>query len=114
MVNENFNGHTVYGTVQAGESPSDYRTRMARIQAEALEVWQHQLAEQSSTLNSPSDRIRVWERRHQIDLPRDPGHRLIKLIAQNTGLSEEDVYAEQRLRVESRTRVVASATATAP
>jgi hypothetical protein len=109
MSNDNFNGHTVYGTVQAGESTADYRTRMARLQAEALEQWQKQLAEQSSVLNSPSDRIRVWERRHQIDLPRDPGHRLIKLIAENTGLSAEDVYAEQRLRAEARTRVVATA-----
>jgi hypothetical protein len=109
MANENFSGRTVYGTVQAGESTADYRTRMARIQAEALEHWQKQLAEQSSVLNSPSDRIRVWERRHQIDLPRDPEHRLIKLIAANTGLSAEDVYAEQRLRAEARTRVVAAA-----
>jgi hypothetical protein len=82
---------------------------MARLQAEALENWQKQLAEQSSTLNSPSDRIRVWERRHQIDLPRDPGHRLIKLIAANTGLSTEDVYAEQRLRAEARTGAVVTA-----
>jgi hypothetical protein len=56
-------------------------------------------------LNSPSERIRVWERRHQIDLPRDPGHRLIKLIAANTGLSAEEVYAEQRLRAETKMTV---------
>jgi hypothetical protein len=109
MANENFNGRTVYATAQAGESTADYRTRMARLQAEALEHWQKQLAEQSSVLNSPSDRIRVWERRHQIDLPRDPGHRLIELIAANTGLSAEDVYAEQRLRAQARTAVVATA-----
>ena len=111
MSNENFSRGTVYGPVQAGETTSDYRTRIARLQAEALEHWQKQLAEQSSTLNSPSDRIRVWERRHQIDLPRDPGHRLIKLIAANTGLSAEDVYAEQRLRAEARSTTVATAVA---
>jgi hypothetical protein len=102
-------GRIVYGAVQAGESTADYRTRMARIQAEALEQWQKQLAEQSSVLNSPSDRIRVWERRHQIELPRDPAHRLIKLIAANTGLSTEEVYEEQRLRAETRTNLVAAA-----
>jgi|HubBroStandDraft_1064217.scaffolds.fasta_scaffold489511_2 hypothetical protein len=108
MSNENLNSRTVYGAVQAGESPADYRTRLARLQAEALENWQKQLAEQTSVLNSPSDRIRVWERRHQIDLPRDPRHPLIKLIAANTGLSTEDVFAEQRLRAEARTGIVAS------
>jgi hypothetical protein len=110
MDNENFIGRIVYGAVQAGESTADYRTRMVKLQAEALEHWQKQLAEQTSVLNSPSDRIRVWERRHQIDLPRDPGHRLIKLIAENTGLSAEEVYEEQRLRAESRTATVAAAT----
>src|SRR5579862_9630677 len=102
MATENFNGRIAYSTVQAGESTADYRTRMARLQAEALEHWQKQLDAQTSALNSPSDRIRIWERRHQIDLPRDPRHRLIKLIAANTGLSAEDVYAEQRLRAETK------------
>jgi len=108
MANESMSGRIVYGTVQPGESTADYRTRMASLRAEALEHWQKQLAEQTSVLNSPSDRIRVWERRHQIDLPRDPEHRLIKLIAANTGLSAEDVYAEQRLRAKARTSVVAA------
>jgi hypothetical protein len=105
MSNENSSSQIVYGTGRVGETNADYRTRMASLRAEALEHWQKQLAEQSSVLNSPSDRIRVWERRHQIDLPRDPGHRLIKLIAANTGLSAEDVYAEQRLRAAARTPV---------
>jgi hypothetical protein len=109
MSNEKFDRRVVFGAVQAGESTADYRTRMANLQAEALEHWQKQLAEQTSVLNSPSDRIRVWERRHQIDLPRDPGHRLVKLIAANTGLSAEEVYEEQRLRAEVRTSVVATA-----
>ena len=99
MSHENLNGRMVYGPVaHAGESIADYRTRMAIIQAEALERWQQQLHEQSSTLNSPSDRIRIWERRHQIDMPRNPGHRLMDIIAANTGLSLEDVLTEQRLR----------------
>lgn len=109
MTNDSFDGHIVLGAVQVGESTADYRTRMARLQVEALEHWQKQLAEQTSVHNSPSDRIRVWERRHQIDLPRDPGHRLVKLIALNTGLSAEDVYAEQRLRAQARANVAATA-----
>ncbi|HEY1724570.1 MAG TPA: hypothetical protein VGF89_04035 [Steroidobacteraceae bacterium] len=109
MANDSFKGRIVYGTVQAGESTADFRTRMALRQAEALEHWQKQLAEQSSVLNSPSERIRVWERRHQIALPRDAGHRLIDLIAKNTGLSVEDIYAEQRLRAEAQTPIAGSA-----
>jgi len=99
MSHDNLSGRMVYGPVaHAGESIADYRTRIAIVQAEALERWQQQLHEQSSALNSASDRIRIWERRHQIDLPRDPSHRLIDLIAANTGLSLEEVHAEQRLR----------------
>jgi hypothetical protein len=101
MANEKYDRHIVFGSVQAGESTADYRTRMANLQAEALEHWQKQLAEQTSSLNSPAD---------QIDLPRDPSHRLVKLIAANTGLSAEEVYAEQRQRAEARTTVVAAPT----
>jgi hypothetical protein len=108
MAYDKFDRNIVFGAAQPGDSTADYRTRMANLQAEALEHWQKQLAEQSSVLNSPSDRIRVWERRHQIDLPRDPGHPLVKLIAANTGLSAEEVYAEQRLRAEARTNVAAA------
>lgn len=94
---------TVLAAAQFGESVADYRTRLEKLKADALERWQKELAEQSSLLNSPSERIRVWERRHQIDLPRNPQHRLIKLIAENTGLGVEEVQAEQRLRAEAQT-----------
>lgn len=83
---------------RVGESSTDYRERMALIQAEAIERRQQQLHEQSSPLNTPSDRIRIWERLHQVELPRNPSHRLIGVIAQNTGLSADDVRAEQRIR----------------
>lgn len=98
MVNDRFDPRIVIGAAQAGESIADYRTRMAHLRVEALDRWKRDLADQCSTLNSPSERIRVWERRHQIELPRDPSHRLLKLIATDTGLSDEEVYTEQRLR----------------
>lgn len=107
MPNESFYGR--HDPVWTSDGTVDYRIRIANLRAAALEQWQKQLAEQSSVLNSPSDRIRIWEQRHQIPLPRDPRHRLIKLIAANTGLSAEEVYAEQRLRAEARTGVVATA-----
>ena len=86
---------------RAGETNADYRARLAHVQAEALERRQHQLNEQSSPHNTPSDRIRIWERLHQVELPRNPAHRLVAVIAANTGLSAEEVLAEQRVRAQS-------------
>jgi hypothetical protein len=87
---------------QAGESNGDYRERLARVHAEALERRQQELHEQSAPHNDASARIRIWERLHQIDLPRNPAHRLIDIIAANTGLSASDVLAEQQIRANAR------------
>jgi hypothetical protein len=81
-----------------GESQADYRQRMTLLQAEALERRQQELSDQRSPLNTPADRIRIWERLHQLQLPRSPTHRLITVIAANTGLSLAEVRAEQRTR----------------
>lgn len=87
---------------QVGETNGDYRERLARLRAEALERRQHELHEQSAPHNDASARIRIWERLHQIDLPRDPAHRLIGIIAANTGLSASEVLAEQQIRADAR------------
>jgi hypothetical protein len=86
-----------------GESQADCRERMALMQAEALERRQQELQQQSSPLNSPGDRIRLWERLHQVDLPLNPAHRLVSIIAANTGLSTAEVQEEQRLRATAHT-----------
>lgn len=88
---------------QVGETNGDYRERLARVHAEALERRQQELNEQSAPHNDASARIRIWERLHQIDLPRNPAHRLIDIIAANTGLSPSDVLAEQQIRANART-----------
>jgi hypothetical protein len=82
----------------AGELVDDYRERLQRQQAEAVEQRARELAEQTSTLNTPSDRIRIWERRHGLPLPTDPAHRLLQVVANGTGLTLEAVRAEQRQR----------------
>lgn len=79
----------------AGESDTNYRRRAEALEAEAAARRQQQIDEQSSPLNSPSVRIRAWERLHQLDLPPDPTHRLVRVIAANTGLTINDVLAEQ-------------------
>ncbi|HYL69893.1 MAG TPA: hypothetical protein VEY89_01150, partial [Candidatus Dormibacteraeota bacterium] len=87
---------------RVGESQADNRERMAVLQAEALERRQKELGEQRSPLNSPADRIRIWERLHQLTLPRSPSHRLIAVIAAHTSLSLEEVRLEQRERATAR------------
>ena len=87
---------------RAGESQAELRERMTVLQAEALERRQKQLGEQRSPLNSPADRIRIWERLHQLTMPRSPSHRLIAVIAANTGLSLEEVRLEQRERATAK------------
>jgi hypothetical protein len=81
-----------------GESKADYRQRLQLLQEEVAKRRQAQIDEQSSPLNSPPVRIGVWERLHQIDLPRDPNHRLLQLIAANTGLTVDEIRTEQQAR----------------
>lgn len=83
----------------AGELITDYRARLAHEQIQAVERRRLELAEQTSTLNAPDVRIRIWERLHGVALPRDPAHRLLAVIATDTGLMLEQIYEEQRLRV---------------
>lgn len=91
--------HSLFRSLpNAGASNADYRKRVEELKAEADERRQRQIDEQTSPLNSPSVRIRAWERLHQLDLPRDPAHRLVQVIAANTGLSADDVRAEQTSR----------------
>ena len=96
-------------SLHIGESTADRRERMARLQTEALERRQQLLRDQSSPLNTPSARIKLWENLHQLEMPRNPEHRLISVIAENTSLSLEEVRAELRLRVEAPSASVAMA-----
>jgi hypothetical protein len=82
----------------AGEPTADFRERLARQQAEATERRAHALIEQSSVSNSPQARIRIWEQLHAIVLPRNAAHRLVDVIAANTGLTVQQVREEQEQR----------------
>jgi hypothetical protein len=81
-----------------GEPNADFRARIARRQAEAAEVRQRELLEQASIVNSPDLRIRIWERLHEVTMPLDAGHRLLAVIATQTGLTLAQVQAEQHNR----------------
>lgn len=86
----------------AGELVADYRERIARYQLEVEQRRAHELAEQSSTLNAPAERIRIWEQRHGLPLPTSPSHRLLDVVAAGTGLSLEEVQEEQLSRRNAR------------
>jgi hypothetical protein len=87
----------------ATEDPMmDFRARLVHQQAEAAERRRLDLAEQSSRLKTAEERIRIWERIHEVTLPKDPAHRLVDIIAANTGLMTADVHEEQQRRASLR------------
>ena len=94
-------------SVPSGEDPMmDFRARLVHQQAEAAERRRTDLAEQCSRLKTAEERIRIWERIHEVTLPRDPAHRLVEIIAANTGLTGADVRDEQTRRATQRTAAI--------
>lgn len=98
----------------AGEPTADFRERLARQQAEASERRAHALIEQSSVANTPQARIRIWEQLHAIVLPRDSSHRLVDVIAANTGLTVQQVREEQAQRAALAAGPLAAPASTGP
>jgi hypothetical protein len=81
-----------------GELNTDARARRAAIEFEARERRRHELAEQVAIRNTPEQRIQIWERLHELSLPKKPNHPLIRIIAADTELTVADVRDEQRRR----------------
>lgn len=78
------------------------RTHAERMALEAEERLQERrlaLAEQRSAANPPDVRIRAWERVHALRMPQDRDHAVLEVIANQTGLTLEQVRQEQRARV---------------
>jgi len=89
--------------VPSGDDPMmDFRTRLVHQQAENAERRRLDLADQSSRLKTAEERIRIWERLHEVNLPRDSEHRLVEIIAAHTGLTGADVRDEQQRRAALR------------
>ncbi len=87
----------------AGDDPMmDFRARLVQQQTEAAERRRIDLAEQCSRLKTAEERIRIWERIHEVTLPRDSEHRLVQIIAGNTGLTDAEVRDEQARRATLR------------
>lgn len=81
-----------------GESIAEQRARVAHEQAEREEHRQAELLEISSIQNAPSERIRLWERMHELALPSDPNHNLLDVIAAATDLDLAQIREEQQRR----------------
>jgi hypothetical protein len=90
-----------------GELNTDARARRAAIEFEARERRRHELAELVAIRNTPEQRIRVWERLHELSLPRMPNHPLIRTIAADTELTVADIRDEQRRRRTPPTKDIA-------
>ena len=77
---------------------AERKSQLAQAEAEERERKVQEQAEQRSQANTPEQRIRIWERVHQVALPREANHPLVKVIAERTGLSVAEVAAEQLRR----------------
>ena len=56
------------------------------------------LEQLKSTLYSPADRIRAWEKLYGLRLPFDSRHAVLASVAQATGLTMAEVEDEQKIR----------------
>jgi hypothetical protein len=82
----------------AGDLIADHRARVALERRDAAERRRTALADQCSNLKTPEERIRLWEKLHELQLPRSATHRLVAIIAADTQLNPSDVRGEQRRR----------------
>jgi hypothetical protein len=76
----------------------DHRARLERMQFEAAERRERALIDQCAPENSPEARVRVWEKLHQLRLPKDPAHAILRQVARQTSLELAQVLEVQRLR----------------
>jgi len=86
------------------ETVAEHRARLAQEQEVALQLRTDALAGQVAMTNSPSERVRIWERLHGLPLPLSPNHRLLEVIALATQLHIEQVHEVQKLRAAPRSR----------
>ncbi len=91
--------HLEPAAASSGNWMTDHRARIALEESERLERKQRELLEQTSDRNTPAERIRIWERRHGLKLPRDANHRVIGIVAHQTDLALDQVREEQQRRL---------------
>jgi len=94
--------------VNDADAIADRRSQLERDQQEQIAERQKQIALQTSPFSSAEERIRLWEKLHQLALPRSPTHKLLRVIAEKTELAMEQVLEIQRQRFAPPTPPVAA------
>ena len=74
------------------------RKAAKRAEEERATRRQREISAQMSPDNDPQRRIQIWEKLHALNLPREPEHTLVRLIARQTGLTVLEVCDEQERR----------------
>lgn len=101
--------HSLNSALHAlASTPEERRAAVLLEEQEREAVRQKELESQSSSLNDPQERIRIWERLHMLRLPLATGHRLVRLIATQTQLTVKEVQEEQQRRASSASAPPAS------
>lgn len=77
---------------------ADFRAIAERRRLEAEQRRNQALHDQRSIDNTPEVRVRLWERLHQLRLPRDPSHAILNQVAGQTGLAVAEIQEVQRQR----------------
>jgi hypothetical protein len=85
-------------TAGAGTGRAECRVRAAELAAFDRAQRDALVQRMSSFALVPGERIRLWETVYRLRLPSRPDHALIQMIAQRTGLTAEDILAEQHRR----------------
>ena len=85
-----------HGAVADPGSLADRRAQIEHEQQQRLQERQQQIGLLTSRLSTPEERIRLWEKLHALTLPRSPTHKLLRIIAEQTELSLEQVLEVQR------------------
>jgi hypothetical protein len=72
--------------------------RLVLEQRERAERRRSARDEMQSDYRSAAEKISAWERLHGLQLPRDPNHVILRVVARLTGLRMEAVIEEQSRR----------------
>ena len=75
-------------------SAAEHRLRVQHAEQERAALRASELAAQVSPVKGAEERIRIWERLHELRLPRTFGYVLVKVIARQTCLAIGQVHEE--------------------
>lgn len=79
----------------------DHRARAERARLDAEQQRQRSITDQRDAANTPEVRIRIWEKLHQVRLPKSPKHAILEKVASDTGLGLSAVLDVQSARAQA-------------